>query len=96
MHYAVMSHVTDYDVWHEEPVSAAMVFKQFHANITLAQQGVALAVDKIGASLAAQHGHKCGCDSALAAALSTHRDQINPETLRRLEPIVGKYLGGQA
>jgi 5'-methylthioadenosine phosphorylase len=90
MHYAVMSHVTDYDVWHKEPVNAEMVFKQFHANIALAQRAVALAVQKI----AAQHGtpSNCGCDSALALALATARERITPEARKQLEPIIGKYL----
>src|SRR5260221_159977 len=34
MHYAVMAHVTDYDVWHGEPVSSEAVFGQFNANVT--------------------------------------------------------------
>src|SRR4051812_31822715 len=41
MHYAVIAHVTDYDVWHEVPVTSDAVFKQFNENIHMAQQSVA-------------------------------------------------------
>src|SRR5260221_5746452 len=42
MHYGVMAHVTDYDVWHTgEPVTVDMVIKQFNANLVLEQQAIA-------------------------------------------------------
>lgn len=91
MHYAVMAHVTDYDVWHDEPVTSDMVFKQFAANITLAQRAVALAIEKIAASIASVTTH-CGCESALASAIATAKERIPAETLIALKPIVGKYL----
>src|SRR5260221_799813 len=47
MHYAVMAHLTDYDVSHDEPVSAEAVFKQLHANIALAQRAGPESVDRI-------------------------------------------------
>lgn len=87
MHYAVMSHVTDYDVWHTEHVTTEMVFKQFHANIELAQKAVALAVEKISSV-----AYQCGCESALSAAIATARDRIPPALATSLKPIVGKYL----
>lgn len=86
MHYAVMAHVTDYDVWHDEPVNVEMVMKRFNANITLAQRTVARAIELIAGKFT------CGCESALANAFMTHRDRIAPETLDRLSPIVGKYF----
>lgn len=88
MHYAVMAHVTDYDVWHDEPVSSEMVMNQFAANITLAQQSVIKAVEKIAAA-----GFTCSCASALALALTTAKERIPTATLQKLHPIVGKYYG---
>lgn len=43
MDFAIMAHVTDYDVWHEseEAVTLAMVIERLHANLTLAQQAIA-------------------------------------------------------
>lgn len=51
--FAVMAHVTDYDVWHdeEEPVTVDMVIQRLHAaNLALAQQAIASRVDCPGSS----------------------------------------------
>jgi len=42
MCYAVMAHVTDYDVWHqsEASVSVDMVVKTLHQNTEMAQQSI--------------------------------------------------------
>ncbi len=41
--FAIMAHVTDYDVWHEEenPVTVAMVVERLHANLAIAQKAIA-------------------------------------------------------
>ena len=90
MHYAVITHVTDYDVWHSEPVTADAVFQQFSKNIMLAQHSVAETVERIATTK-----FTCGCDSALASAFSTNRDHVSPEVRQRLEPIIGKYFEGK-
>jgi 5'-methylthioadenosine phosphorylase len=87
MHYAVMAHVTDYDVWHDEPVSSDAVFAQFNSNIALAQRSVAEAVERVGAATLV-----CSCESALSAAFASQRDHIAPELVQRLQPIIGKYF----
>lgn len=89
MCYAVMAHVTDYDVWHTaETVSADLAFSRFRDNVQLAQRAIAGTVERIAASGFAAGG----CDTALSTALTTHREHIAPETLRKLWPIVGKYF----
>jgi 5'-methylthioadenosine phosphorylase len=88
MHYALMAHVTDYDVWHTaEMVSSELVFSRFQNNVALAQRTIAEAVERIGAA-----NFTCGCDSALSSAILTHRDHISPQAVERLRPIVGKYF----
>jgi 5'-methylthioadenosine phosphorylase len=89
MCYAVMAHVTDYDVWHTaETVSADLAFSRFQNNVQLAQRAIAGTVERIVAS-----GFSAGgCDTALSMALTTHREHVAPETLRKLWPIVGKYF----
>jgi 5'-methylthioadenosine phosphorylase len=87
MHYAVMAHVTDYDVWHDEPVSSEAVFAQFNSNITLAQRSVAEAVERVGTA-----HFECGCESALSVAFATQRERVSPEVAQRLRPIIGKYF----
>ncbi len=89
MHYAVMAHVTDYDVWHGEPVSAEEVFRQFNANIVLAQHAVIEAVKRVGTQL---DSFNCQCESALSMAFATNRANVSAETKKRLEPIIGKYF----
>jgi 5'-methylthioadenosine phosphorylase len=89
MCYAVMAHVTDYDVWHEseEPVTVEMVLRTFQANLEIARQAIVGVVDDLAASES-----DCDCHSALAAAFITDRRKIPPETVERLRPIVGKYF----
>jgi 5'-methylthioadenosine phosphorylase len=87
IHYAIMAHVTDYDVWHDEPVTAEMVFKRFRANITMAQQAITAAVARLGSV-----SFNCSCENVLQAAFSTNRDRIPAEAIERLRPIVGKYF----
>jgi 5'-methylthioadenosine phosphorylase len=91
MCYAVMAHVTDYDVWHEseEPVSVDVVIQTFQANLEIAQQAVANTVAKLAQTTA----RTCDCQNALAVAILTDRRKIKPEMIERLKPIVGKYLG---
>lgn len=89
MCYAVMAHVTDYDVWHEseEPVTVEMVVRTLNANLDLAQKSIANLVPNLVAI-----ERKCACKDALATAVLTDHSKISPETLRRLKPIVGKYF----
>ncbi|MFQ3534479.1 MAG: S-methyl-5'-thioadenosine phosphorylase [Aggregatilineales bacterium] len=93
MCYAVMAHVTDYDVWHHsaESVSAELVFKQFHANIGLAQRAVRNTL-----ACLAEKTPPCGYQDALSSALATARERVAPETLSRLAPIIGKYFSTAA
>ncbi len=88
--YAVMAHVTDYDVWHEseEPVSVEAVIRILNQNTTLAQQAIRGLVAE-----AATAPRTCGCGSALADAIITQREVIPAETREKLKPLVGKYLG---
>jgi 5'-methylthioadenosine phosphorylase len=90
MCYAVMGHVTDYDVWHEteDPVSVDALLATLAANAALAQDAVRGLVAKLAAA-----ERNCECGSTLATSLITQRDLIPEDLKRRLAPIVGKYLG---
>ena len=89
MCYAVMAHVTDYDVWREtgEPVNVEMLLATLSANAALAQRTLRILLPRLAA---AERG--CECGSTLATALITQRDLIPQELRERLAPIVGKYL----
>lgn len=87
--YAVMAHVTDYDVWHEteEPVSVEALLATLAANTALAQDTLRGVVAKLAGA-----ERTCACGSTLATAFITQRDLIPAELKERLSPIVGKYL----
>jgi 5'-methylthioadenosine phosphorylase len=90
MCYAVMAHVTDYDVWHEteDPVSVEAVIRVLQQNTELAQKAIRTLVPRLAAD-----GRDCECGEALAAAIITQRDLIPERVKERLGLIVGKYLG---
>lgn len=86
--YAVMAHVTDYDVWHvsEESVNVDLVVKTLHNNTELAQQTIMHLVSQI-------EEHKdCSCNHALENAFITNRKYINASTAKKLGILVDKYL----
>jgi 5'-methylthioadenosine phosphorylase len=87
--YAVMAHVTDYDVWHEteEAVNVAMLIENLLANAALTKNAVGCLVGAV-----ANVERTCECKDALATALITQRDRIPEKLKRELAPLVGKYL----
>lgn len=84
--YAVMAHVTDYDVWHEEPVSVDLVLRTLQKNTRMAQE----AIHNLAADL--NEEQDCDCDHALATALITDRKKIPPALHKKLSILVDKYL----
>jgi 5'-methylthioadenosine phosphorylase len=89
MCYAVMAHVTDYDVWHEEeePVSVEALIVTLNQNASLAQRVIASVVESL-----VQVERTCECQDALGAALITQRDLIPSQLITQLAPIVAKYF----
>ncbi len=90
MCYAVMGHITDYDVWHEteEAVNVEGLLATLAANTTLAQRALRNVVARLAVA-----DRDCECQHTLATAMITRRDLIPDELIRDLAPIVGKYLG---
>jgi len=87
MCYAVMAHVTDYDVWHvsESPVTVDMVIQILNKNTDVAQQAVRNLIRNL------KPERNCDCENALATALITDRRVIPAGTLEKLKLLVGKY-----
>lgn len=85
MHYAVMAHVTDYDVWHEEPVSVEMVMRTMQQNLMVAQA----AIRYLAANL--QLEQSCSCEYALANAFITDPNNAPKKTRQKLRLIIKKY-----
>jgi 5'-methylthioadenosine phosphorylase len=88
MCYAVMAHVTDYDVWHlsEAPVTVDLVIRTLQHNTQLAQKAIGDLITRL------PEDRPCGCGRALEGALITDPAAIPPETRKRLALLVDKYL----
>ena len=88
MCYAVMAHVTDYDVWHvsEAPVTVEMVIRTLNQNTLIAQQAVHNLVKTLSEK------RTCTCENALANAIITNPDVIPAGTRQKLDLLVKKYL----
>jgi 5'-methylthioadenosine phosphorylase len=88
MCYAIMAHVTDYDVWHvsESPVTVEMVIETLKKNTHVAQE----AVRKLAARFEVQR--RCECGSALASALITDPARIPSQTKSKLKLLIEKYI----
>lgn len=81
--YTTMSHITDYDVWHEEPVSNQMVIQTFGRNLRTAQKALARAIELLDTST------DCACHHALEGAIMTDRALANMD---RIRPIVQRFF----
>ena len=88
MCYVTMAHVTDYDVWHtsEEPVTVEMVIHTLMQNTEVAQKAVELLLSKIDPAA------DCECQHALKDAIITQPDAIPPETRKKVDLLVNRYL----
>ena len=85
--YAVLSHVTDYDVWlaDEEPVSTNHIRQNLRQNAALIHQTLASFLQE------STPPGPCGCSSALKTALATPIRQAAPKTRQRLSLLIDKY-----
>lgn len=87
MDFAIMAHVTDYDVWREEEgeVTVEMVIERMHHNLALAQQAIARIVDAVPALPHETAG-------VMRHAVMTVRERIPDAARERLALIAGDYL----
>ena len=88
MCYAVMAHVTDYDVWHEseEPVTIEMIIQTLNKNTQHAQDAIRILARDLPTE------RDCGCESALATAIITNRKVIPAKTRKKLSLLIKKYV----
>lgn len=86
--YAIMAHVTDYDVWHETEaaVTVDVVIRQLLANAEVAKAAVVNAVRALRQAPPSPYA------DALHDAIITNRSIIPPEVLARLDLLIGKYV----
>jgi 5'-methylthioadenosine phosphorylase len=90
--YATIALVTDYDTWHEEeaPVSVEQVIGRLRTNAAAARALIRASIAGLGDE------RRCECGSALASAIITAPEAIDPATRERLRPLVGRYLEGRS
>jgi 5'-methylthioadenosine phosphorylase len=87
--YVTIAMVTDYDCWHED--HDAVTVDDIIANL---MQNAGNAAKVIAAAVRAMPDRReCKCGSALAHALITDRKAIPENTRKKLELLVGKYVG---
>ena len=88
MCYAVMAHVSDYDVWHisEEPVTVEQVIKVLNQNVHIARQAVKNLINDINDST------HCNHHESLKSALITSPGAVSKETLDKLSLFIKKYF----
>lgn len=83
--FATIAHITDYDVWHEEPVTVDMVIKTMQHNIEIVKQGIANAVQNLDED-AVYDAH-----TALDNAVLTAPDKISTDIKDALGVILQRY-----
>ncbi|RME45504.1 MAG: S-methyl-5'-thioadenosine phosphorylase, partial [Chloroflexi bacterium] len=88
MSYAIIAHVTDYDVWHEEeePVTVEMVIKTLLENAAAAQQATLYAIEMLKDAPPSPYAN------ALQDAIITDRAKIPDELKGKYWLLLGKYL----
>jgi 5'-methylthioadenosine phosphorylase len=88
--YASLSMITDYDCWHEteEAVSGEAVMEVVRQNVAMSQR----VVREILKRLPDDAARGCGCGEALKYSLITERSMIPAETVKALQPLIGKYI----
>jgi 5'-methylthioadenosine phosphorylase len=86
--YAAMAMVTDFDCWHTEEceVNVGTVIQNLNKNMSIAKRVIRMVVPDISEK------RVCLCATALKDAIMTEAQVIPPETRKKLDLLVGKYL----
>ena len=87
--YVTVAMVTDYDCWH--PEHDAVTVTDIIANLTKNAENAAKVV--AAAVAAMPEARECKCGLALKHALITNPSVVPDATRKKLELLVGKYLG---
>lgn len=87
--YATVALVTDYDCWHEteDDVDVSAVIAVIRKNVDLARRVVAELAKLVASSPPIS---AAGC---MQHAIMTAKDAIPPDARRRLDLLIGRYLG---
>jgi 5'-methylthioadenosine phosphorylase len=88
MCYAVMAHVTDYDVWHvtEEHVTVEMIIRILKSNTQLAQKATAYLLPAL------TDERSCDCKEALKDTFITSPEKVPQDIRSKLSILIDKYI----
>ncbi len=83
--YAILATITDYDVWHEEPVSIGQVIENAAKNEAAVKDILRRSVGRIADT-------DCPCRHALEGAIATSPGAIPPDVRKKLGLLIDPYL----
>jgi 5'-methylthioadenosine phosphorylase len=86
MCFAIIATITDYDVWHEEPVSIGQIIENATKNEKAVQDILRRSVKRIA------DAGDCPCRHALDGAIATSPDAIPADIKRKLGLLIGPYI----
>ena len=89
MCYATLAWITDYDVWraNTEEVSVEAVVQNLLKNVETSKELLTRLVPVLSGA------GECSCNSALKDAIITSPENIPSDLKKKLDPIIGKYVG---
>ncbi len=89
--YGTVALATDYDCWHDghDDVSVEAVIAIIHQNVATAK---AIIKEAVGRIVNQRAQRDCACAEALKYAIMTNKSMIPEETVKALEPLMGRYL----
>ena len=87
--YAMIACVTDYDSWQEtsDPITIEVILDILRKNVDTAKKILKLALGRI------PEKRDCDCASALKTAIVTAPELIPAEQKKKLNLLIGKYIG---
>jgi len=88
--YVTLAMVTDYDSWHEDVEMSTVDINIIIQNLMKNADNAKKILKEVIPRLPAQR--ECACANALEHAIITRPELIPPETKKRLELIIGKYV----
>lgn len=82
--YATLAAATDYDVWHEEPVTAEMVLNNFKHNVQNIKRILREVIRKVPES------RECNCGEALKGTMISDRNEMTEANKERYRLLLGE------
>jgi 5'-methylthioadenosine phosphorylase len=86
MCFGMIATITDYDVWHLEPVTIAQVIENATKNEKAVKDIIRNTIKHIA------DAGDCPCRHALEGAVTTSPEAINKATRQKLELLIGRYI----